>query len=116
MDSFVQRIARPKAPTATEDEPRSPNRLEDADQAERPQKRPRLDDESQSDRESAQGPSDEYVMAPGSPSNKVQNPEEGGNEDQPGTAFETALPPSQTDREAIEEYEATRASQDVATK
>lgn len=106
MDAFVQRLPRPRPPSPA----RSPTRPSPL--GERPVKRAKVE-VSDSDEDDYKS-SDEEADTSGVTVNEVSD--EDAQDDEDGrqtrkTDIESALPPVQVDKEAIEEYEIMRSSQ-----
>src|SRR5690242_9794726 len=104
MEAFVQRLPRPQSQTPS----RSPTRPSPL--GERPTKRARVIEDSDRDDDDESKSADEEADTSGLTIEEFDGDEE---DDRPfrQTAIESALPPIQTDKDAIAEYELMRSSQ-----
>jgi Fanconi-associated nuclease 1 len=113
MDSFVKRTAMSRTPI--EDLGVGP-KDDSSSTIEPPSKKPKLDDEAPSDHESPQKyTSDDEPLSPGAPFPRRNDNDIGSNDNQPDTVFESSLPPTKTNDDAIDEYETYMSSQQVST-
>ena len=111
MDAFVRRLAKP--PDRVETGERSKDGAVDSDKGDRPTKRLKMSEDEQSEGGSSNQVSEDEDLVPNSPPTC-----NGGalEEDGPtATPFESSMPETRTDSEAIHQYEEGRANDTAST-